>query len=73
MQDLANYPCSPGYAPHLDIHLVEVALWDRSVWAEGKYGGSKEEHRGNTRPKWTLAREQCGGAVHLKLEDSMYI
>ena len=41
----------------------------------GEHQGSIGEQRGSKCTKWALAREQCGDAIYVKLEDAicMYI
>ena len=52
--------------------------------ARGRSKGALREHEGASREhgraegkqkstKWVLAREQCGDAVYMKLEDAIYI
>ena len=55
---------------------VAVPVWKREQgrfrWSSEGARGSTGEHRGSTWPKWASAQEQCGDAVCLKLEDTIY-
>ena len=57
------------YTPNLGLGIA-VAGRKRE---QGRLRRSTEEQRGSKSTKLALAREQCGGAIYLKLEDTIYI